>query len=101
MMAPPRSNSPYRLLVEGQDDKYSIIALLNRHGLNWDDDSVVRPYVHESGGIDKLLEALQPAIKSYDRVGIIVDADDTVGQRWEQVRSRLESLDLEGNRSAG
>ena len=42
-MARPLAQSPYRLLVEGPNDKYSVINLLIRHGFDWDDESAVRP----------------------------------------------------------
>lgn len=54
---PPTSRSPYRLLVEGSDDQYSVIHLMARHGYAWDDPSSHRPFVHNTGNLSKLLSA--------------------------------------------
>jgi hypothetical protein len=86
-MAPDRS-SPYRLLVEGKDDMFSIINLLKRHGYDWDKVAPV-PFVHDANGIDSLLESLPLALKSYVRVGIVVDADLSLADRWKCVHTIL------------
>lgn len=94
-MPPPDRSSPYRLLVEGIDDQWSIINLLSRHGYDWDDSSVVRPYVHQTGGISPLLESLAVAVKSHERLGIVVDADLSINNRWASVRDQLVGLGFE------
>ena len=45
----------------------------------------------QSGNIDKLLDAIGPAIIVPERraVGILVDADDCPERRWNEVRDRL------------
>lgn len=88
-MAPPSEKSPYRLLVEGSDDRHSVIHLLARHGFDWDDARTIRPFVKETEGIDKLLEAFPVTLKtSHQRIGIIADANGSPLDRWAQFRNR-------------
>jgi len=95
-MSPPSNKSPYRLLVEGPDDMWTIINILTRHGYNWDDTSTVRPYVEPAGGVEKLLDKdmISSALKTYTRLGIVVDSDFPPTNRWRQVRNVLESLGI-------
>lgn len=86
---PPPKNSPYRLVVEGDDDLHTITNLLIRHGYDWDDRSKVRPYVDSSGGITKLLDSLSVILKtSYERIGIVIDANASLPNRWAQLQGR-------------
>lgn len=98
-MANPRENSPYRLLVEGKNDKWPLIALLERHGFDWKDDGRIRPYVEETGGVGKgkLLDEklLGVTLKSIERVGLVLDADPPPANRWEQARDLLRKLGVE------
>jgi hypothetical protein len=88
-MAAPPKESPYRLLVEGVDDLHSVIHLMARHGFDWDDESKVRPFVSPLEGIEKLLRAVPVALKgSYERVGIVLDANSRLADRWAQIRNR-------------
>lgn len=80
--------SPYRLLVEGLDDQHSVLHLMARHGFDWNDSSVPRPYILSTGSIDRLLESLAVSLKSFNRVGVLVDADTSPLQRWAQLRDR-------------
>lgn len=91
-MAPPLEESPYQLLVEGTDDFHSVIHLMKRHGFNWDDEDLVRPYVSERGGIDGLLKVLPTFLRSaeYQRIGIVCDANSDLNNRWNQIRTRAE-----------
>jgi hypothetical protein len=95
-MAPPSEDSPYRLLVEGSDDRHSVVHLLKRRGFDWDDETTVRPYVSDENGIDKLLRAVPVTLKgTYERIGIILDADSDPAARWEQVRARARRAELD------
>jgi len=86
---PPPSESPYRLLVEGPDDKYSVIHLMERHGFDWDDESTPRPFISPEGGIEKLLKSAAVALKgTYERIGIVLDANSSLTNRWAQIRDR-------------
>lgn len=93
-MSPPSPKSPYRLLVEGTDDKWTVINLLARHGYDWEDSSQVRPFVEATGGVDALLDRnlLSAALKAHTRLGLVVDADLPPTNRWEQARHVLGSL---------
>lgn len=95
-MAPPRKNSPFRLIVEGRDDKWSVINLLSRYGFDWQDPDVEgRPFVHHAGGVERLLSSVVPAVKSHPRVGFVLDADDDLENRWQQITDRLMEAGLE------
>jgi len=84
-----REESPYRLLVEGPDDKHSVIHLMKRHGVDWDDATVLLPCVHDCGGFSPLTSSLGVSSKSYRRLGIMVDANADMAHRWVQVRESL------------
>lgn len=86
-MAPPSEQSPYRLLVEGPDDQYSVIHLMEQHGVVWDNENERRPYIQPEGGLPGLLKAIPVTLKSsaYERIGIILDANSDPGARWRQV----------------
>lgn len=95
-MSPPPTKSPYRLVVEGPDDKWTCIHLLQRHGFNWDDSTKVRPYVHPAGGISQLLDKdfLSSALKNHERLGLVLDSDFPPPDRWQQLRSVLANLSI-------
>jgi hypothetical protein len=85
---PPREDSPYRLLVEGSDDLHSVVHLLIRHGFDWDDESIIRPFVNATGSVEKLLSTLPVALKSsYQRIGVVADANSRLPDRWAQLRA--------------
>ncbi len=88
---PPNSKSRYRLCVEGKDDQWSIIGLLARHGFDWEDAAADSPYVHDCGGVDKLLDAgvIAASLKTYRRLGWVLDADLEPLSRWAQIRDAL------------
>jgi hypothetical protein len=93
---PPSSSSPYRLLVEGPDDRHVVIHLLRRHGYDWDDARKIRPYIEECGGLEKLLDATPVTLKgTYPRLGIIVDANSDPDRRWRQLQERTRRAGLE------
>lgn len=88
-----RENAPARLLVEGRDDKHSVIHLMKRHNMDWD-NAVNAPYVHDCGGIDALLESVSISAKSYSQLGVMIDANDEMQARWTCVKSRLASVGI-------
>jgi hypothetical protein len=83
-----------RLLVEGLDDEKVIIHLMKRHNIDWDGNDDVLPYVYNCKGINPLLGAVTAEAKSYPRLGIIMDADANVKNRWQQLKTRLSSIDI-------
>ncbi|MEO6192654.1 MAG: DUF3226 domain-containing protein [Thermoanaerobaculia bacterium] len=92
---PPLPESPYLLLVEGPDDKHSVIHLMARHEFDWDDESTPRPFVSPQGGIEKLLGSVSVALKgTYERLGIILDANSSLVDRWAQIRDRASRIGL-------
>lgn len=89
-----QENHLRRLIVEGRDDGAAIRALLARHGADWDTPDPRLPYVHEARSVERAIHAptLSAEIKlPRRRLGIVVDADDDVVQRWQQVRGALNS----------
>lgn len=93
-----RPSSGVSLLVEGPDDKWSLIALLKHalaaEGLDWD-QIPWRPNVEDKGGVDAVLDSLGVSLKSATRLGVVVDADDDRDARWAAVRDRLRRAGVE------
>jgi len=87
---PPARSSPFRLFVEGKDDLYSITELLQRHGYDWNNNSLA-PLVYDSGGIEPLFEALPAALKTLVRVGVVIDADLSASKRWARMEAILKA----------
>jgi hypothetical protein len=88
----PDHKSPFRLVVEGIDDKWTIINLLKRHSYDWDDPSQPRPFVRELGGFPAVLDGLSAALKTFARYGIVVDADQSTAKRWQAVVTELAKI---------
>ena len=88
-MASPRDNCERRLVVEGIDDKFSIINLMMRHGWTWDDAYDHIPFVKDAGGAEPAIKSLKTAIKSCSRIGIVVDADLNFRSRWDQIQAQV------------
>lgn len=82
-MKPGKSSA--RLLVEGKDDKHSVVHLLTRHGFDFADVARRPVEVDDYEGIDKLLKGVVTATSTYSRVGVIVDADQSLVDRWAQL----------------
>lgn len=82
---PPKPSCPKRLLVEGKDDMYAIVALLERHGVRFNDG----PYVHVAESVDQVLAAIPVDVKSYPCLGVVLDADLDLAARWQALRDRL------------
>lgn len=93
-MAQPDSKSPYRLMVEGSDDKWTIINLLKRHQYDWEDQSKNRPYVDDVGGVEEVIRGLSAALKTFDRLGIVLDADLQLDTRWQRICARASELGI-------
>lgn len=95
---PPLPNSPFRLLVEGSDDQHSVLHLLARHGYDWDNSRVDRPYVRAAGNADLLLAELSLATKDrwyYHRLGVVIDTDASPMGRWAQLRAYAQAAGIE------
>lgn len=73
------------LLVEGKDDRHVVYALRDFHGI---------PDVFEvrgKGNDDQLLDSIPVELKGSDveRLAVILDADERISQRWNQLKHRL------------
>lgn len=88
----PTKDCPKRLLVEGPDDKWSIVNLIQRHAHVIGD--ALMPWVQETGGVDGLLRGLSSDAKNYPHLGIVLDADLDIAARWQAVRDRLVGLGI-------
>lgn len=97
---------PYKLLVEGKNDSAVIRHLLMRHGYDWDVKTAPRARVidvHQAGqsqspggGVENLLSALGTHLKDRgtQRLGIVVDADGSVADRWRSICKRVTQFGL-------
>lgn len=91
--ARPSPQRPKRLLVEGPDDKWSIVALVQRHGLSF--DSSMMPYVHDAEGAEQVLAAVSADAKIYRHLGVVLDADLDILKRWQALRGCLQGLGVQ------
>lgn len=83
-------SSNKRLIVEGIDDQYTVINLLERHGIDWNDRKT-RVEIDNAKGWTEALKTLAISIKSTEQVGIILDADLNLMNRWQSVCDRIQS----------
>ena len=79
------------LLVEGTDDKH-VVCHLRRRQLDVPDFAI-----SEKGGFPNLKAAIRPEIKVPGRIalGILVDADDELADRWQAVADQLRQADVD------
>ena len=79
------------LIVEGEDDKHVILQLCIRIGFQPEFNIVSK------GGIGNILKGISPDVKAPDRkaVGFVVDADDHIGNRWDEVSEKLQGAGIE------
>jgi hypothetical protein len=73
------------LVVEGADDRHVLLALLAAHAV----PEVFR--IDVAHGAEHLLDTLPTRLKESDleRLAVILDADEAVERRWEQLRRIL------------
>lgn len=74
------------LLVEGRDDEHVVRNLCGRRGSLWIDD------VKAHNGVNELLEAIPRRVLASAGehvIGVILDADDNIGGRWQSIMDRL------------
>ena len=111
MPGPTSPSSDGVLLVEGPDDKHVVLHLCNRCPSFSDAESsknepVVRLYpsqptsafsILDKGGINQLLDAISLEIKTPGRkaVGILVDANNDIDARWNDVINRLRKANIQ------
>jgi hypothetical protein len=75
-----------RLIVEGIDNKYVISRLLQKRKITYQHFEI-----RDANGIKQSLNTFSIAIKSgnYDVIGIVVDADTDLSERWQDLRNLL------------
>jgi hypothetical protein len=66
-----------------------VFHLAKRHHYDWERVDRPVPYILNVGGIEKLLPSIPILAKTVQRLGIVVDADVAVADRWAAVRDRL------------
>lgn len=83
----------YVLLVEGNDDEHVVHHIADRL------DATLNFRILRKGGIVPLLAAIERDLRVPEReaVGILVDANDDTGARWQAVTDRIRraGLDIE------
>ena len=80
-----------QLLVEGQDDKFSVIGLMEHHVL-WPNEKNRWPvFVDAVGSVSEILNTtyLRTKLKesNLEVLGVMIDADDEPAARWQSFRS--------------
>lgn len=91
-MANGKSSAQERiLLVEGTNDKYVVINLWRQY-YNMSPNFLIS----DKEGIDNLLQSIRGEVLNEERtaVGILVDADDCLMNRWQAVADRLKNADI-------
>ena len=85
------SSSERVLLVEGEDDKHVVIQLCKH--ISFEPEF----YILSKDGIDNVLSSIRNEILVEGRkaVGIVVDANDDLNNRWEKVTERLRNAGIE------
>lgn len=84
-MPVPHTSPPRVLLVEGPDDKHVVAHLCRNDAL------MPELPILDKGGISPLLKAIEAEVMAPSReaVGIMVDANDSPGNRWLAVANQL------------
>lgn len=80
------------LLVEGNDDKHVVEHIWRRH--QPESDSLLPFEIEDKGGYPNVLGSISAELKVPDRenLGILVDADDCVISRWQEVVNQVNKL---------
>jgi hypothetical protein len=81
-----KNSSSKNLIVEGKDDQYTIIHLTEKHGIEWHKKPV---QIVDVNGCENVLEDFSVRIKSSERIGIVMDADLNLTNRWQSIRDCL------------
>ena len=79
-----------QLLVEGKDDLHVIFHLLRRHKVHCGGESPDACCIRECNGINGVVRQVRPSARSCDRLGVVVDANQQLAERWAQLQKCLE-----------
>lgn len=87
---PTTENFPQKLLVEGNNDQHVVWALCEKFKLIQNFD------VLDSKGIDNILKAIPIRLKQsgLETLGIIVDADENLQKRWQQLQAVFQKTKI-------
>jgi hypothetical protein len=82
---------PYQLIVEGEDDKFSVVSLMKAH-IDWPEKKERAPvWIESGGGVDKILEPQYLTVKlktpGLRALGVMLDADAKPQSRYESIRN--------------
>lgn len=85
-------NSPRVLLVEGPDDLHVVLQLYLR---TYEDTDFI---IDDKGGVNPLLDSISGEVKVDGRraLGIVLDANESISDRWADLASRLEEAGITG-----
>lgn len=88
-------SKPNVLLVEGSDDVYAIAQLMG-HYTYWPSDKNLAPVeLVDSKGVEQMLKptTISTRLKAplLKNIGIVVDADDVLGTRWNTLKTLFAS----------
>lgn len=85
-------DSPCILLVEGSDDRHVVLQLYLRTHADTDFRII------EKNGVNPLLDSISSEVKVDGRraLGIVLDANDSISDRWADVAGRLEEAGITG-----
>lgn len=83
-------NNPARLLVEGSDDLYALLALMRR-SLHPSPRPAWFPHVHAAGGWTEVRKVLALELKNGVRsnLAVVADADESATSRWASLAEIL------------
>ena len=82
-----KNNLPFVLLVEGNNDFHIVCSLCQHYGVK--ENFNIIPHV----GVNEAITEFQICLKNpsaYRKIGIIVDADNNIDGRWQQLMSILK-----------
>lgn len=88
-----RRDATHLLLVEGDEDKRVIPWLIENAGIPWGPKESPLVKIVSSDGVDTLLSPgfIETHLKTsgLSSLGVMVDADESVEERWTRIRERI------------
>ena len=90
MTSLPSPSPDHILLVEGQDDEHVVLHLCRRHNMG------PTFSIKDKEGFPNLRSSISSEIKASERraVGILVDANGNVNDRWKAVTAQLQKANI-------